>query len=143
MFANVKLYFDIAVGVLIAGLVVFAGWQYDQAKLARKDRAAATAAMTQLQAGLAQLQQGQQASDQAIAAMADQLTAAGAHASTVRQRVVTMGNSDAAIQKWLDSPLPAGGCMLDDTCSNGSASSTAQHGPVAAVQGAASVPVGH
>lgn len=143
MFATAKLYFDIGIGVCILLLIGFAGWQYDQAKLARKDAAAAGVAMTQLQAGLTQLQQGQEASNQAITAMADQLTAAGAHATTVRQRVVSMGNSDATIQHWLDTPLPVGGCMLDDTCGNGGAGVATQRGAPASVPASGNGAVRH
>lgn len=142
MFATAKLYIDLAVAALILGLVVFAGWQYDQAKLARKDTAAATAAMTQLQQGLVQIQAGQAASDEAIQSMSARLDVAGAHATTVARRVVTMGNSDATIQKWLDTPLPAGGCMLDDTCGGAGPASTAQRGPAAVVRAASGSALG-
>lgn len=143
MFATAKLYFDIGIGVCILLLIGFAGWQYDQAKLARKDTAAATAAMAQLQQGLAQLQQGQDASNQAITAMAGQLTAAGAHATTVRQRVVKMGNSDAKVESWLDASLPTGGCMLDDTCGNGGAGVATERGVAASVPASGNGSVRH
>lgn len=133
MFANVKLWFDIGVGILIAGLVVFAGWQYDQAKLARKDTAAATLAMTQLQQGLAQLQQGQRADTAAIRATAASQAVVVQHAATVRQRVVTMGNNDASVQTWLDARVPGAGCMLDDTCGTGAAAGTTQRSASAAL----------
>lgn len=129
----IKLYFDVAIGVAILLLVGFAGWQYDQAKLARKDAEASAAAMTQLQQGLASLQAGQQASDESIAAMAAAMAQSSAHATTVRRRVVTMGNDDANVQKWLDAPLPAGGCLLDDTCGATGAASAPQRGASAAL----------
>jgi hypothetical protein len=116
---TIKLYFDIAVGLLIAGLVVFAGWQYDQRKLDADKLDKLGTAMSAQTAVLAQLQAGQQASDAAVVAVAASQAAATQHGSAVRQRVVTMGNSNATIQHWLDTPLPVGGCMLDDTCANG------------------------
>jgi hypothetical protein len=118
----------------VVALVVFAGWQHEQAKLARKDAEAAAAAMTQLQQGLVQLQQGQAADSAAIQSMVASQAEAVHHASTIRQRVVTMGNSDERVQKWLDSALPDGGCMLDDTCPAGSAASAAQRGPAPALR---------
>ena len=143
MLSSIKLYFDLAIGVLILGLVVFAGWQYDQAKLARKDTEAANAAMTQLHQGLEQLQAGQQASNDSINTMVARLDAASTHAGTVARRVVTMGNSDANVQKWLDTPLPAGGCMLDDTCSGGAAASAPQRGVAASVPASGNGAVRH
>lgn len=131
---NVKLYFDLVVGLLIAGLVVFAGWQYDQAKLARKDTLAAQAAMTQLQEGLAQLQRGQEADKAAVVAVAASQAVATKHAVTVRQRVVTMGNDDAKLQAWLDGAVPGTGCLLDDTCPANAAGAHADSVPASAVR---------
>lgn len=119
MLTTVKLYFDIAIGVLIVGLVVFAGWQYDQRKLDADKLDKLATSMSAQTAVLTQLQAGQQASDAAVVAVAASQAAATQHGSVVRQRVVMMGNNDANVQKWLDAPVPGVGCMLDDTCSNG------------------------
>ena len=116
MLTTFKLYFDIAVGLLIVGLVVFAGWQYDQRKLtdAKMDRLGDQ--LTATQGVLTQLQQGQAADTAAIQSMAASQALVAQHGSVVRQRVVTMGKNDDKVRTWLDTLLPADGCMLDDTC---------------------------
>lgn len=119
MFANAKLYLDIAVGVLILGLLAFAGWEYDQRKLDADQLHTVGVQLSQQAAVLTQLQQGVQASNDAIKSMSELQTRAAVHGSAVRQRVVTMGNSNAAIHDWLSTSLPPGGCLLDDTCANG------------------------
>lgn len=131
-----KTYIDIAIAAAVVALLVFAGWEYDQRKLDADKLATAQGQVTQLQAGLTQLQAGIDASNAAIAGVAASQAAATVHASTVRQRVVTMGKNDATIQKWLDTRLPAGGCMLDDTCTGGIAPGATIGSPAAAVRSA-------
>ena len=133
MLTTIKLYAELAVAAAVLGLVVFAGWQYDQAKLARKDTAAAVEAMTQLQRGLDSLQAGQRADSAAIQAMAASQAVVSQHAAVVARRVVTMGNSDAKVQTWLDAAVPGTGCLLDDTCP--------ASGAVSATVGGTSAPV--
>lgn len=133
---TIKTYVDIAVALAVVALLLFAGWEYDQRKLDADKLTAAQGQVTQLQAGLTQLQAGIEASNAAIAGVAASQAAVTGHASTVRQRVVTMGKNDATIQKWLDTRLPADGCMLDDTCTDGVAASATIGSPAAAVRSA-------
>ena len=143
MLTTIKGYIDLAVGILVLLLIVACGWFYDQHKLDESKAEAAAKTVAQLQQGLAQLQQGQTASNEAINNMEDALLHQGAHAATIRQRVVTMGNDDATVQKWLDAPLPVNGCMLDDTCPASAAAGTTQRGAAAALPASAAHAVAH
>lgn len=134
MLGTARLYIDLAVVVLVVGLLVFCGWEYDQRKLDADKITAAQATVTQLQQGLTQLQAGVDASNAAISAVAASAAVNAQHGSAVRQRVVAMGNNDVTVQKWLDARLPADGCMLDDTCGNGAAASGAVSSASSAVR---------
>lgn len=114
----IKLYFDIAVGILIVCILGFAGYQYDQAKQERAATAAMGVQLTATQGVLASLQQGVQASNDAIHDMGVSLSATSVHQGVVARRVVTMGKNDAKIGTWLDGVVPGTGCLLDDTCTD-------------------------
>ncbi len=131
---TIKTYIDLAVGLAVIALVVFAGWEYDQRKLDAAALAAQAQTVTQLQQGLAQLQQGQHNSDVAIQAVAASAVVNNQHAATVRQRVVTMGKSDASVQSWLDTRGPVNLCVLDDTCAPSGVASGAVSGAASAVR---------
>lgn len=134
---TIKTYIDIAIGLLVVGLMVFAGWEYDQRKIDAGKMEAQAKQVDQLQQGLTRLQQGQAASDQAINNMEDAMLKGTTHAATVRQRVVTMGNDDEKVRSWLDGALPPAGCMLDDTCRTAAAASPALSGSAPALPASA------
>lgn len=139
----IKTYIDIAIGLLVVGLIVTAGWLYDQHKADGLRLDAAEKTQEQQAQQLRSLQAGHAASDEAINNMEDALLHQGVHATAVRQRVVNMGANDATVQTWLDAALPAGGCMLDDTCPASTAASAAQRGPAAALPASAAHAVPH
>lgn len=140
---TIKGYIDIAIAVLVIGLIVTAGWLYDQHKADGLRLDAAEKTQEQQAQQLRSLQQGAAASDEAINNMEDALLHQGVHAAAVRQRVVNMGNDDAAVSKWLDTVLPPGGCMLDDTCPASADAGSAQRGPAAALPASSAHAVAH
>jgi hypothetical protein len=106
MLGSVRLY----ALLLIALLAGYGAWQSSRATDALEK-------LDALSTRLDALQQGVDASNAAILAMDVSLNRVAAKAATVRERVITMERNDATVRSFLDTPLPPGGCMLDDTCS--------------------------
>ena len=125
MLAQLKFYGAIA---LLAGFGILAGvaaWQSNRA-------ASALEKLDAVNTRLDALQQGVDASNEAIVTMNESLRKVERKAVTVRERVITMERNDASVKAFLDTPLPANGCMLDDTCATGSP----KRGPASAMPAA-------
>ena len=122
---TIKGYVDIAIAILVVALIVTCGFLWDRHKLDADKLDKLNGDLSATRGVLAQLQEGQQADSAAIAAVAASQVVNAQHGSVVRQRVITMGQQNDALRKWLDTRIPSDrACLLDDTCAAGQASAS-------------------
>ena len=111
-----KLYLAGGLLACIALLAGYGAWQSNKAAAALEKVDALSTQLTALQAGV-------DASNEAIRNMDVVLERVARKAVTVRERVITMERNDATVRAFLDIPVPANGCMLDDSCTTAGAAS--------------------